>query len=354
MKFRILAVTVFAAGMALASATAAPAASPGPLGPVSVVGEGPLAVPNELPGPAGATTQSVTGSGPIGPAGSPVESTPVTGQEAPMFDGGSLTMLYGRTGAQMLSVLLQSKEGGLVVVDGGWEGDADTLLDAIRARGGRVHAWLITHPDFDHAGALYNIIDRQDPGIVIDHIYACLTDTGWYYQVAPDGAPFVDMFRQRLARLPEGTVSEYLPANLLISSPGIGIKVLNNAIFGADDAVNNSSVVYRVTMNGIRILFLGDLARYGGSRLLQDVPPEELRADIVQMAHHGQNGVEEDVYRAIGASVCLWPTPQWLWDNDGGSGTGSGSWRTLETRAWIRKLGITRNYVMKDGDIILR
>ena len=327
MKFRILAVTVFAAGMALASATAAPAASPGPLGPVSVVGEGPLAVPNELPGPAGATTQSVTGSGPIGPAGSPVESTPVTGQEAPMFDGGSLTMLYGRTGAQMLSVLLQSKEGGLVV---------------------------ITHPDFDHAGALYNIIDRQDPGIVIDHIYACLTDTGWYYQVASDGAPFVDMFRQRLARLPEGTVSEYLPANLLISSPGIGIKVLNNAIFSADDAINNSSVVYRVTMNGIRILFLGDLARYGGSRLLQDVPPEELRADIVQMAHHGQNGVEEDVYRAIGASVCLWPTPQWLWDNDGGSGTGSGSWRTLETRVWIRKLGITRNYVMKDGDIILR
>ena len=33
------------------------------------------------------------------------------------------------------------------------------------------------------------------------------------------------------------------------------------------------------------------------------------------MAHHGQDGVEMDVYRVIKPEICLWPTPDWLWDN---------------------------------------
>ena len=66
------------------------------------------------------------------------------------------------------------------------------------------------------------------------------------------------------------------------------------------------------------------------------------------MAHHGQNGVEENVYEAIQPSVCLWPTPQWLWDNEGGSYT------TPETKAWVKKLNVSRNYCMKDGDQVIR
>ncbi len=282
------------------------------------------------------------------------DSTPVTGQEQPMFGGGSLTMLQNQEAAQMMSMILQSADGGLVVVDGGWVSDADHLLAAIRERGGHVNAWLITHPDSDHAGALFDILGRSDTGIVIDHIYAALTDITWYYLVDPGAAPFIAAFRDRLSLQPAGTVTDNVAANTQISVPGIEIKVLNDAIFGPEDPVNNSSVVYRADMNGVRIVFLGDLAGYGGSRLLETVPQEELRADIVQMAHHGQNGVGRDVYEAIAPSICLWPSPAWLWNNDSGAGFNSGSWRTLETRSWIQDMGVTRNYVMKDGDITLR
>lgn len=34
-----------------------------------------------------------------------------------------------------------------------------------------------------------------------------------------------------------------------------------------------------------------------------------LKCDIVQVAHHGQNGVGYEVYKALRPSVALWPTP---------------------------------------------
>lgn len=340
------------------TAPGVPAGAPSQTGPGVQQGPGGLAGPGAQQGPGVSGSAGSTAVGPsiYNPSGGMLpESTPVTGQETPLFGGGSLTMMYGRTGAQMLSVLLQSKEGGLVVVDGGWEGDADALLEAVRARGGHVNAWLITHPDSDHAGALCNILGRGETGIVIDHIYCCLAGVDWYNAVDPGEAPFITLFKQRLALPPLGMVVDIVSAGYQISAPGIETKVLNNALFGTEEpAVNNSSVVYRVEMNGVRILFLGDLGEAGGNLLLQSVPREELKADIVQMSHHGQAGVGKNVYEAVAPSICLWPTPLWLWNNDSGSGYGSGSWRTLETRGWMRDLGVTRNYVMKDGDIVLR
>ena len=72
------------------------------------------------------------------------------------------------------------------------------------------------------------------------------------------------------------------------------------------------------------------------------------------MSHHGQNGVDKDVYRIIDPEICLWPTPQWLWDNDSGTGYNTGTWKTIETRGWMQELGVKINYIEKDGDISFR
>lgn len=67
------------------------------------------------------------------------------------------------------------------------------------------------------------------------------------------------------------------------------------------------------------------------------------------MAHHGQAGVRRDVYLAIKPTICLWPTPRWLWENDKGQGQGSGPWRTLEVRQWMNELGVKTHKVTADG-----
>ena len=65
-------------------------------------------------------------------------------------------------------------------------------------------------------------------------------------------------------------------------------------------------------------------------------------------------GAKESLYQEIKPTICLWPTPKWLWDNDNGGGKDSGQWKTLETRAWMEKLGVKKNIVEKDGDITIK
>jgi hypothetical protein len=97
------------------------------------------------------------------------------------------------------------------------------------------------------------------------------------------------------------------------------------------------------------VLFTGDLGVEGGKKLLDSPYGKLLKADYVQMAHHGQNGVDESFYRAVQPKYCLWPTPEWLWNNDGGSGPNSGPWKTMEVREWMDMLGITKHYLSALG-----
>ena len=66
------------------------------------------------------------------------------------------------------------------------------------------------------------------------------------------------------------------------------------------------------------------------------------------MAHHGQNGVDENVYAVISPKIALWPTPEWLWTNL----NGTGSYKTLVTREWMQRMGCV-NYVTAYGDVVL-
>ena len=113
--------------------------------------------------------------------------------------------------------------------------------------------------------------------------------------------------------------------------------------------LNNSSVVMHVTDASKSVLFTGDLGVAGGEKLLNSRYRGLLRADYVQMAHHGQHGVNEAFYQAVRPKYCLWPTPRWLWDNDKGEGKGSGDWDTLRVRAWMHKLNVRKHYVSADG-----
>ena len=93
---------------------------------------------------------------------------------------GELWMLGSPTGAQNLSIVIKSPHGKLIVIDGGWEADADKLSSLIIQQGGKVDAWLITHPHEDHVGALCTILNDSSRKIKIDKIYCSLATPDWY------------------------------------------------------------------------------------------------------------------------------------------------------------------------------
>ena len=264
---------------------------------------------------------------------------------------GELWMLGSTTGAQNLSIVIRSPHGRLIVVDGGWEADAEKLSSLILQQGGKVDAWLITHPHEDHVGALCAILNDASRKIKIDKIYCSLATPDWYRQVSPTGAGIADQLLNAFTKLPVGTVTNTIGRGTEINIDDVNIHVLNNRGVYTYNGVNNSSLVYKIRVSGQSILILGDLAYDGGKDLIKTCTAAELKSDIVQMAHHGQQGVDQDAYALIAPTTCLWPTPAWLWNNDNGGGVGSGPWGTLTTRAWMDALGVKDNRSLKDGDV---
>jgi hypothetical protein len=109
-----------------------------------------------------------------------------------------------------------------------------------------------------------------------------------------------------------------------------------------------------VEAEGKSILILGDLGVEGGRQLLETVDHALIKADFCQMAHHGQNGVEKNVYEVVRPTYCLWPTPSWLWDNRGDGGYDTGIFNTVVTRGWISAMHcVKRHYVMTAGTQVI-
>ncbi len=259
----------------------------------------------------------------------------------------TLWQLPPQTHSQNMCYVLRSDAGRLIVIDGGTSGDAGYLRGFLAALGNRVDAWFISHAHDDHYDAVTAILKK--PGkLEIDKFYGSLPEDEWIKKNEPQSLGRAVAFN-RAVKDSGHRVSE-LRLGQVLHVDGIRIEILgvkNPEI--TPNAINNSSVVMRVSDRDKKVLFTGDLGVQGGRKLMKTPYAKQLTADYVQMAHHGQNGTDENFYKAVGAKQCLWPTPRWLWDNNSGKGKGSGPWKTLEVRAWMEKMGVAKNYVSADG-----
>ncbi len=266
----------------------------------------------------------------------------------------TLWQLPEQTLSQMMSYVVRTAGGKLIVIDGGTAGDAPYLRDFLASRGNSVEAWFITHPHSDHVDAPTQLLANPQ-GLKVGTVYASLPEEDWVAKYVPsdDDKQSLEAFREVLKKTGQRAVDLELGQSLTIDGVHIRVLGIRNPEL-TSNCFNNSSIVLKMWDDTKSILFLGDLGFEGGQKLLKGPYRDQLHAEYVQMAHHGQNGAGEEVYQAIKPKYCLWPAPRWLWDNDAGygrevKGKGTGRLKTLEVRAWMEKLNVQRHYVSADG-----
>lgn len=274
--------------------------------------------------------------------------------------GGFLLQVANREHTQMMCYIIRTNTGKVIVIDGGnykRPQDGETLYQYIMDFGGKVDAWFITHAHSDHVGAIVYIFEKYGNVIDIGTMYLDYPGREWLLRVNGENKKpgdtwcndellrYIELFDIHCETPKKGDVIDF----------GVKFEILNEALRNYEEYedANDAGICIKAHFENKTVLFLGDLGVAAQNELIKDAG-DKLRCDIVQMAHHGQNGVDKEVYKRAMPEVCLWPTPDWLWDNDNGGGIGSGPWLTLETRKWMDELGVKEHYVAKDGDYLLK
>ena len=273
-----------------------------------------------------------------------------------LLGGVTLTQIVAARRLAM-GYFLTTPEDHLIVIDGGRNSDTEQVGELIAAHAWHVDGWYLTHYHGDHIAPLIGLL-KQDNDLVIDNLV-------YDFNIAEEIlAEREDTSNPLIAELNELVKHSGKVKRVTVPHKGdvfthgnLRIKVLNDAYFGSiNNLCNDSSVVFKAETPQENVLFLGDLGSYGAA-LLEDPDFRREIADcmIVQMAHHGQEGVSQAVYRAMTKmKICLYSAQAWLFDNDKGEGLGTYILETMQTREWMRELDVRRTYTMIEGRVILR
>ncbi|HJR62310.1 MAG TPA: DNA internalization-related competence protein ComEC/Rec2, partial [Gemmatimonadaceae bacterium] len=178
------------------------------------------------------------------------------------------------------ALALRTPRGRWILFDAGrgWRGsDAgrSVIIPYVRARGGDVLAFVLSHPHTDHAGGAASIVTALRPLSYWDGAYAGASASYRASLVAAERRAVA----WRRAR----------PGDSLVAD-GVVVRFLapdSAWLVGLDDP-NEASVVSLVRYGSVRFLLVGDAER-GEEQWLLQRQPALLRADVLKVGHHGSS-----------------------------------------------------------------
>ena len=286
-----------------------------------------------------------------------------------------------QTNAQSLSIVINDNLGHLLVFDGGRVEDSEYLCEIIKDNGGVVTSWFITHIHDDHIGALYDILSKKRTDIIIKEIVYKFADFDWYYSKMGDDAGIYYLFENAIKEYNEYLkINNLSEVNILnqyniktksreyIFNYGVIVKdtvplficgnsskeeiqalnelnkkdryssnhimsvsMLNDLYLLDQDPINNTSIVYEVHFfepKRMGILIFGDLGYEGGNILFSKYDENdktELKnrmffdeTKVLVLSHHGQNGIDPELYKRFSPKVVVWPTSKDIYENTHG------------------------------------
>ena len=260
-----------------------------------------------------------------------------------------------------MSYVLQLPDGKFIVIDGGYETDADanSIYRILTENKPDAHekpivaGWFITHMHIDHCGALRRFASLHRDAVEVE---------GFYYNF-----PYVNIgdiwpsnsktWETLMASFEGATLYRKLHSGMQFGFSGATVTVLctfEDVYPLSFNSGNDTSTVFQIDVAGQSILFLAD-AEYGESDRMAKLANETLKADIMQYAHHGYDKQCRDtLYKRINPTTVLWPMPIVNWRDGGGEvfrpryeGTASNKHKENE---WIRSAdSVKKIIVMAEG-----
>ena len=225
---------------------------------------------------------------------------------------------YGPRDINSSFYTLYNPKQGLIVVDGGWTEDAEYVRSAIALFGNKVDAWILTHPHQDHIGA-FNVIYQDLQGIEIEKIYTvdmaapedCIAVASW-----DNVDTYCDFLELEIPELEYVSIGDKLTICDLefeiLNAYGKHVKELSR------DYINDGSMMFKVTGKKESMLFCADVGSSISDYLL-DYWGDNLKADYLQMGHHGFGGLKDSFYEKVSPKTAFFDAPDWMMKDETGT-----------------------------------
>lgn len=213
------------------------------------------------------------------------------------------TVLYQltETSAFMMSFVIVTKKNNAIIIDGGREEDIPLLKEYVGGR--HISAWIITHGHQDHiSGMMTEYLENKWRDFDIEKIYCKFPPE----DAVPEGDLewCIPAFNKHLPEFKEKVHFVEQGESVQIDELKIDFIFTYHSEIDAD-YMNNSSMVFKVNGPKKSVIFLGDIGPESGDHLYRE-SKHLLKADIVQMSHHGGSCCGMEVYSAIKPEACLW------------------------------------------------
>lgn len=223
------------------------------------------------------------------------------------------------------------EDGSFVIVDGGGTKGNDTaklykLLGTLNERpDGKIviAGWILTHEHWDHFSVFYQFCRDYGSKVTIE---------GFYFNTAAESSVYNSTNPNYYIKpkLDEAMQSAGIDKKYVIHS-GQKYYIRNMALtclYTQEDSYpniihyfNETSMVTLAELGGQRIMILGDsndkasdrmYRRYADAKVknADGTETDFLKCDIMQVAHHGYDGVRLNLYAKIKAPLAFWPTSE--------------------------------------------
>ena len=278
------------------------------------------------------------------------------------------TTLYmlTETSQFMMSFVLVTEKNNCIIVDGGRPLDMPLLKEYVAGR--HISAWILTHAHGDHISGFVDEMEKNGGAdFDIEKVYYNFPnyDALIGKRDVPDYAYFKAELDEMIPAFNRVLNKFRDKAHVVKQGESIQIdEVKIDFIYTYHDGIysnlmNDASLVFKMTTPRKSVLFLGDLGPDSGDILYRE-SRHLLKADIVQMAHHGHMNCSMEVYAAIRPEACLWCAQHWLYNeveeppylSDVAKLRRMGRIRmygTAVTREWMDILGVKKHYITGDG-----
>ena len=227
---------------------------------------------------------------------------------------------YGSEGEnQMMCYTITNPKGQLVIIDGGWDTDADALREIIEEHHGHVDAWVITHPHPDHVGAFNAIMAANvDGAVVVDRIYTVPVNRERYQETARS-YDVIDAYEIFYTLTKDADNVVYLKENDTFDLIGLKATVLHSWDDDVDalpdHLCNDGSLMFRIEGAKESMLFCADVQSEMEEFIVSE-HQDELQADYVQLGHHGNWGLTTDFYDLINPKAVFADAPSSIIDDE--------------------------------------